>query len=169
MNETAPKPWHRHPLVWMLIAIPAVAVVAGFVTLWLAITSDDGLVEDDYYKRGKEINRVLERDRAAARYGLEATIVVDPASGAMTVQLLAPRLPQPPAQLEVAFLHATRSGFDQRLVLPRDSDGRYRGRVSPLAPGHWHLQLAAGDWRLIGVTEVPGPIDLHIMAAPQGR
>ncbi len=166
MNQPTHKPWHRHPLVWMLIAIPATAVVAGFTMLWLAIASDDGLVEDDYYKRGKEINRVLERDRAATRHGIESSIVLDPAGGAVTVQLLAPRPARRPARLELAFLHATRAGLDQRLKLARDADGRYRGRAAALAPGRWHLQLAAEDWRLVGVLEVPGPTEIHIMAAP---
>ncbi len=51
--------WYREPYVWLLIAIPACAVVAGFVTLALAIATDDGLVVDDYYWQGKQINRVL--------------------------------------------------------------------------------------------------------------
>jgi hypothetical protein len=160
--------WAREPLVWLLIALPLAAVLGGLVTLWLAVASDDGLVEDDYYKRGREINRVIERDRAATRHGLESTIALDPASGALTVQLLAPRLRPPPARLELAFLHATRAGLDQRLVVARDADGRYRGRVSPLAPGRWHLQLATETWRLVGVLQVPGPTKIHIMAAPAG-
>ncbi|MBK6357531.1 MAG: FixH family protein [Betaproteobacteria bacterium] len=36
----------------MLIAGPATVVVAGFITLWMAVVSDDGLVTDDYYKQG---------------------------------------------------------------------------------------------------------------------
>jgi len=44
VNDTpsaAPRPWHREPMVWLTIAIPAATVVAGFVTLWLAMSHPD--------------------------------------------------------------------------------------------------------------------------------
>ena len=37
---------------------PAAAVVGGAVMLWLALTTYDGLVSDDYYKEGLAINQV---------------------------------------------------------------------------------------------------------------
>ena len=41
----------------MVLAIPASAVVAGAVILVLANTTWDGLVADDYYQQGMQINR----------------------------------------------------------------------------------------------------------------
>jgi hypothetical protein len=35
------QPWWRFGLVWMVLAGPAVVVVAGFVTLYIAITNPD--------------------------------------------------------------------------------------------------------------------------------
>ncbi|MGO4393521.1 FixH family protein [Variovorax sp. M-6] len=52
-------PWYRFPLVWMVIGGPAVVVVASFVTLWLAIATPDPVVDQDYYRKGVEINRTL--------------------------------------------------------------------------------------------------------------
>lgn len=47
-------PWYRQFWPWFIIALPASAVVAGFITLWLAITNPDGLVvSDDQYQRVK--------------------------------------------------------------------------------------------------------------------
>jgi hypothetical protein len=43
----------------MLIAGPAIVVVAGFVTLWLAMSRPDPVVAEDYYRRGVEINKTL--------------------------------------------------------------------------------------------------------------
>ena len=57
MSDTPKKPWYREFYVWLVIFFPVLAIVAGFYTLKLAIESDDGLVEDDYYKQGIEINR----------------------------------------------------------------------------------------------------------------
>jgi hypothetical protein len=52
-------PWWKFPLVWMVIAGPAIVVVAGFVTLWLALRAPDPLVAGDYYRQGLEINKTL--------------------------------------------------------------------------------------------------------------
>ena len=59
-------PWWKFPLVWMVIAGPAIVVVAGFATLWLAIRMPDPVVAGDYYRRGIEINQTLARDKALA-------------------------------------------------------------------------------------------------------
>lgn len=153
---TPPTRWYREPFVWLLIAFPATAVIAGFVTLGLAIRSDDGVVEDDYYRKGKEINRVLARDRAAARLGLESTLVLDAARRELALRLSAKQATTLPAAVEIRFLHATRAGLDQSLLLARAADGAYRAPLPPLAPGHWNVQLAAQDWRLVGSLQVPG-------------
>jgi len=44
---------------------PAIVVVAGFVTLWLAIRTPDPVVANDYYRRGVEINKTLENPDAS--------------------------------------------------------------------------------------------------------
>jgi len=36
-------PWYREPYVWLLISIPAAAVLAGLITLALAIASEDAV------------------------------------------------------------------------------------------------------------------------------
>jgi len=55
------QPWWRHGHVWLIIAGPALVIVAGFVTLWLAIRHPDPVVAEDYYRRGLQINQALER------------------------------------------------------------------------------------------------------------
>jgi len=39
-------PWYRYPWPWVAIGIPAVAVIGGLLTLYLAITHPDPLVVD---------------------------------------------------------------------------------------------------------------------------
>lgn len=58
---TAPKsePWWKFPLLWMVMAGPALVIVASFVTLWLALRTPDPVVAPDYYRRGAEINKAL--------------------------------------------------------------------------------------------------------------
>ena len=67
-------PWYKESYVWLLIFFPLLAVIGGIVTTILAVQSDDGLVVDDYYKQGLEINRTLERDQVAVDYNLDADI-----------------------------------------------------------------------------------------------
>lgn len=41
------QPWYRQFWPWFLIALPAAAVVASMITLWLAVTNKDPLVVED--------------------------------------------------------------------------------------------------------------------------
>jgi hypothetical protein len=158
-------PWHRVPFVWLLIALPLAAVVGSFATLWLAIRSDDGLVADDYYRRGKEINRVLARDRAAAGLGLAGKVEFDAARRHLVVRLEAREDMNLPPQVEFRLLHATRAGLDRVLILPRHRGATYEAPLPELAPGRWNLQLAARDWRLTGSLSVPGEARAELMPA----
>ena len=81
------KPWYVQPWVWLLIAVPATAVIVGMVLLYFAITTNDGLVVDDYYTRGKAINLDLARDRAAQAHRLEARFDIDMARNRVTLML----------------------------------------------------------------------------------
>ena len=47
-------PWYRQFWPWFIIALPASAVIASFITLWLAISHPDHLVVDeDAYRQLK--------------------------------------------------------------------------------------------------------------------
>lgn len=151
-----PVRWYRVSFVWLLIALPLTAVIASFITLGLAITSDDGLVEDDYYRRGMEINRDLARDKAAAAHGLESRVDLDSAHRELFVQLSARKSKALPPTIEIKFLHATRAGLDRSLIVARQADGTYRSPLPEFAPGHWNVQLTAQDWRLTGSLFMPG-------------
>ncbi len=58
-RQPVEAPWWKHGHVWLIIAGPAIVIVAGFVTLWLAVSHPDALVATDYYRRGIEINKTL--------------------------------------------------------------------------------------------------------------
>lgn len=61
--QAAPAPWWKFGYVWMVIAGPAVVVVAGFATLWLALANPESLVAEDYYRQGIGINKTLAAER----------------------------------------------------------------------------------------------------------
>lgn len=60
------QPWWTHGHVWLIIAGPAVVVIAAFVTLVIAIRVPDPVVAEDYYRRGLEINKTLAEQKALA-------------------------------------------------------------------------------------------------------
>ena len=157
MNGAALKArkWHQEPLVWMLLAIPLSSVLVGGIMLWLAVTNEDGLVANDYYKRGLEINRTLGRDAVAARHQVTAELGFIGETGRITADVrAAPGFDYPPA-LTLDIHHAVKPGHDLRLELTRISDTVYAGPLPPLVPGRWHLVLHADDWRLLDPVVLP--------------
>jgi hypothetical protein len=124
---------------------PAIVLVAGGITSWIAFASADGLVADDYYRKGLAINKVLAREEAARRLGIEARVVLRP--GEIRVELQN----QAPAIIFVHLAHATRAGYDQRLRIERSAGGAYRADLAALPPGRWHVAIedARGTWRVV--------------------
>jgi len=147
-DRSTARPWYREPWPWILMVAPATAVAGGAVTLWLAVSTSDGLVADDYYKQGLAINRVLHREEAAAR--LQVALHMEPASGTLTARLTG-RAPRPEA-LFVQLAHATRAGNDLRLRLAHAGADVYRSELPPRAPGHWRVIVEdpRAEWRVAG-------------------
>lgn len=162
------RPWHREPWVWLIIAIPLATVVAGFVTLSLAIRSGDELVTDDFRKEGVAIYADPRRDAAATALGVTADLSVDRDAGSIALELDLPR-GEPPSELLLVLSHATRAEYDHMVSL-RGLGGRYSGRLERFEPGRWYLELTPRnrDWRLKGVLEPDqeGSLRLEPAAVP---
>ena len=165
-NTTEQKPWYRVRMVWLIIGFPFVSVVMGMTILYFAITTYDGLVVDDYYQQGKNIDLTLHRDKAALAHGLESTLDIDYPHHLLKVRLKAAHLAELPARIQVSFLHATRAGYDRVVILEQQRPGEYQTALPDLVLGHWNLQIEADDWRLVGLMATPGETQLHILPAP---
>lgn len=59
-QNTASKPWWKYGYMWLVVGGPALVVVAGFITLWIAVRGADTVVDADYYRSGVEINKQLQ-------------------------------------------------------------------------------------------------------------
>lgn len=143
------KPWHKEFYVWFIIFFPVLAIVAGIITTILAVKSDDGLVVDDYYKHGLEINRTLERDQRALDYQMSAEVIFDQSQEEVVIKLAAAPSFQYPVNLSVSFLHATRAGLDKEVSMLLTQDSTYRGTLSELELGKWYVHIQRDNWRLI--------------------
>jgi hypothetical protein len=143
-------PWYREPWPWLLMSGPAIVVVAGFVTAWLAVVHEDALVVDDYYKQGLAINRTLAKQDAAARFGIVAQLQFSDDGGA--VRVFVTGTSTPPQQLALRLVHATRAELDQSVVLERTDGGWYEARLTAIESGTRTVLLEdlANGWRLGG-------------------
>jgi hypothetical protein len=127
------------------MAAPAAAIVGGAVTIWLAVASADGLVAEDYYRRGLAINQELKREAEAARLGLTARM--ESGAGRLRVALEGAA----PEALFAQLVHPTRAGHDQRLRLARVGPALYETELPELPAGRWRviLQDPRGEWRIV--------------------
>jgi hypothetical protein len=127
------------------MAGPAAVLVAGAATIWLAVASADGLVADDYYRRGLAINQDLKRERAAEGRGIDATVERSGERIGVTLSGAAPEA------VFAQLVHATRAGYDQRLRLAPVAPGRYETELPALPPGRWRVILEdpRREWRLV--------------------
>jgi len=153
--QTIADPWYRHRWPWILMAGPFIVVVASFITLWLAIRTDDGLVTDDYYKKGLAINQTLKLSEHAKELGLQAGLTIALDSIGLRLSAAAPNF-APPASVRVTVSHPTRAGLDQMQVLTLQ-DGRYVGKFKLPPAGHWVVLLEdeAKSWRIMGNIVLP--------------
>jgi len=65
MQQETPdtKSWWQYGHVWLIIAGPVAVIVAGFVTLVIAIRMPDPVLAEDYYRRGLDINKTLAAEK----------------------------------------------------------------------------------------------------------
>lgn len=161
------RPWYREPWPWILMAGPALVIVAGLITAWLAWRSNDGLVADDYYKQGLAVNQVLERDKQALELGLRANVM---RSGRLLrIFLAAAPTFVPPAAVTLKVMHPTRGGEDQTILLLADGGGFYSGKLLRDLDGRRMLALedASGRWRLYGSWEADAPESQMLVAGEE--
>jgi uncharacterized protein len=170
MSAVIQPPWYRQLWPWLLIAPPAVAVLAGVVTVVLAVRSDDGVVADDYYKRGLAVNAEIDRSRRAAELGLAAEVTAGndgeiritlqsalplPAESVVKLRLVHPGRPLAD---RIALLARVQADVDQQTA---SYSGRFAGDASAgqvtlgsvawrvvVETPHWRLDsaIAAGEW-----------------------
>lgn len=150
-------------MVWLVIMIPFSAVLMGAVMLTLAVSTYDGLVTDDYYEKGLQVNRSLERDALAASHELEGLVMLGAPGEAVEVSVAGNAQFRAPEIVNLRLFHTTRSGLDRHLILRRVATGRYVASGPRLEPGNWQVQLDADGWRLtarLSASDAPQRVNL---------
>ncbi|MDS4014819.1 MAG: FixH family protein [Candidatus Accumulibacter sp.] len=159
-GRTTGSRWYREPWPWLLMLGPCAVIVAGIVTAYLAVRSNDGLVEDDYYKQGLTVNQRTARNQRAFDLGIEAELVLGGDGDRLRAMLRAKERERLPVGLVLRIAHPTRPGLDQKIALHAEGGGVYSGALAPLH-GRWHITLEDDkqEWRLVGEWAVDmGPL-----------
>lgn len=160
----SPPPWYKQFWPWFLMFFPATAVVAGIATIIIAVKSDDGLVNDNYYKAGLAINQTLDRKQKAQALGLTANVNWDKLTQTISLQLSG-KITTLPARLTMQLAHATRANHDQTVTIFLSPDKKsYTGRINTVKPGNWIIILEPEekDWRINGRTSLPKETKWHL-------
>lgn len=147
------KPWYKEPWPWILMAGPAIVVVAAIVTFFIAKTNNSDMVVDDYYKEGKYINLQIERDQEALKRHIQAQVLISPDNDAAKVFISGDLDPKQP--VNILFMHPARQNEDQTVRLqPGSVSGdkyEYNAVFKPLPSAkHWYVRVedAGGKWRV---------------------
>lgn len=161
------QPWYQQFWPWALMSLPALTVVAGTITIWLAVVSSDGMVSDDYYKDGLAMNQSLGRDTQAAVLNISGLVRLSPEAHQLEV------LTQGnvgPSDLVLMLMHATRGSIDQHLELTQKSDGVLTASYQPLALGKWYVRLESsdGEWRVSGQMRFPSERSARLLPRAAG-
>jgi len=145
------KPWYKHRWPWLLMLGPAVVVVAGFITIYIAVTQQDALVVDDYYKEGKAINQDLRRDQVAAAMQLGAALRYDAANGRLLGTIESQKKPYA-GKVFVSLVHSTQPGKDMKMQAQTDQQGTFSVALPMLDIARWQVVIEGEqrDWRLGG-------------------
>jgi hypothetical protein len=155
MNAPAIKPWYREPWPWLLMAGPAIVIVAAIYTAYLAVSSADGVVAEDYYKKGLAVGKTIASSENARKHGLG--VALRTTADGFSLKLSANDAGfVPPPRLVITLSHPTRAGLDQTAVF-EGKGNEYVGKLRLPASGHWLVLIEdeSKSWRLMGNVVLP--------------
>ncbi len=149
------SPFYKNPALWLVVLLPLTTVVVGIAFVVFSITHYDGVVEDDYYKKGKQINQTIERDETASQLGLTALLDLKIEKNLVNMDLDSVEPTEYPENVNLKFIHRTVSEQDVVLDLIRQSGGNYLAVLPELLETNWQLELGTDNWRLRGHLNYP--------------
>lgn len=151
-NDMDSGPWYKEPWPWILMAGPAIVVVAGFITFYLAVATDDTLVSDDYYKDGKNIIKQMNRDTEASNRQLHAKLVFN--EDVSSVRILINGKIEQKGKITLNIHHPTMKKRDKSIELKPLGQNIFQANFTePITKDqarYWYLSLEdeGKQWRL---------------------
>lgn len=113
-------------------------VTANMIMLYFSIVSFDGLVEDNYYSKGLNYQKEIEREKVQEKLGWKSELH----NTGDNFTIIARHLNNKPingANVSLNFFRATQSGYDQEIKLKEVGEGTYQGKVDLKLRGIWSV------------------------------
>ena len=142
------KPW-QEPMVWMMVGIPALTVIGGFYTLYLAFSSGPlDTIQASVQHVGKGQSLQSTADNTASQGHYRGYLVIDRQAQPwqLTLKTIPENLTSQP--IDVLFVHANLADRDVRISLQSGS-GRLTAPLD-FTPQQIVVTDVAGSWRLVG-------------------
>ena len=138
-----------NPVLWLVIALPLLAVVASLASLALAVTRGDSELPKDYHWEGAALDSDQQRLALAERAGIGATVSYQADTQRCAIALHGAA----PAQLRLELVHPTDPRADRRVTLAH-TGATYEADCAGLPAAHWWLEVSddTGRWMLRGRT-----------------
>lgn len=151
-NRVRRRPW-REPMVWLIVAIPAAAVIATIAMLVVASrSSGNNDVVDESVRRTAQVQVAdLGPDAVARQLRLSAIVRADPRGNGSVEVLPVDGAFDRGAALALALRHPSQAERDLRMVLVPGETG-WRGAGGIDLAHDWNVQVGPvdGRWRLQG-------------------
>jgi uncharacterized protein len=168
--------WYKEPWNLLVIGGPLVVVFASILTGYIAFNGADNVIAEDYYKQGLRVNLNIQRDAKARELGMSATISVNPATNAVSMDLTSTVADGTalPESVQISFANANEDKTSvneivKRLRLVQTRAGHYEAETpKPIASGTTkliHVKVETNDWRLTGDWFEPGQGALQLKAS----
>jgi len=165
-------------MVWLIVTLPALAVVASVASGILAATRGDHELSTNYHWEGDELALDDTHAARAAQLQLAAELRVDAAAGRCEILVHGvPGMSAYPATLRLDLTHATDPSVDRHLLLARSDTpaaplAHYSAPCSTLRAAHWWVQLSdqPATWLLRARTvgTLNEPLSLSAVAQHRG-
>ncbi|MBR9882129.1 MAG: FixH family protein [Oceanospirillales bacterium] len=149
MSEQSQSPWYKQTWLWFVLApLIAVMIYAPFF-IYLAITTADGVVKDDYYKVARGFNTDHSREQEAQRLGIHGSLLIDSVTGDVRLQIKSNE--KLPDSLHLSLIHPTHEKYDQVITMKAvDGQGLYGSSLQADLVGKRYAILEPLDkaWQL---------------------
>lgn len=141
------RPWYKEPFVWMLIGVPLSSVIVGSFFIYLAASTKDTLVRDNYYKDGLAINQLKQWEKKAASLDVKLTMNLNGNDAMITINN---SRQTPPNSLTLKLSHPTLKEKDRDAFLQHTQDGQYIGFIESFENGRFYIMIESVEqqWRI---------------------
>lgn len=156
MVKEVNEPWYKHRWPWVVFGLPAMVVVASLITLYVAIKTDDGVVVDDYYKKGLAVNEDLTRVQKARDLQLVGKLMMHDNRLELSLQSK-PQAVSVGQPLKFSAQNYAAKTQDVTVTLLPTANGTWTAQMpQAMATGRWQLLIESTEWQIQSeVTGIP--------------